>query len=379
MNPSVTANEKVVINVSGMHFETWTWTLNRFPNTLLGNPKKRRKYFDFAHNQYFFERHRQSFESILYYYQSNGKFLIRPYSVSSEVFFDEIVFFEMGREVIDKYKKDEGFFIDREANLRNLPRAKLKRSIWLLFEHPHSSIYARIVAVISVVNIVISIALFCIETIPEVKARRNQQQQQHTPSSTSGASPSALTDVSPLMMHDIVTSSIIASPADAIQTPLNTLRDEFFVIETMCIVWFSIELVMRFYAAPNKIEFVKKVGNIIDFFSIVPYFMQASDTSTSSKFSILRIIRLVRVFRIFKLARHFKGLQILGHTLKASFNELMLLICFLVIGVVLFSSCVYFTEIDHPRSDFVSIPDGFWYVIITMTTVGYGEVVPKVS
>ena len=115
-------NEKILINVSGMHFETWSWTLARFPKTLLGDPNKRKKYFDYIHNEYFFERshiykrqtnfksllfvnyyfllsikrHRQSFESILYYYQSNGRFLIRPMSVSSEVFFDEIVFFELG-------------------------------------------------------------------------------------------------------------------------------------------------------------------------------------------------------------------------------------------------------------------------------------------
>ena len=98
-------NEKVVINVSGMHFETWTWTLNRFPNTLLGNPFKRRKYFNNFSNEYFFERHRQSFESILYYYQSNGKFLIRPLSVSSEVFFDEIVFFELGKSAFFLFLK----------------------------------------------------------------------------------------------------------------------------------------------------------------------------------------------------------------------------------------------------------------------------------
>ena len=92
----VSASDKVVLNVSGMRFETWPLTLNRFPNTLLGNPYKRRKYFDYIHNEYFFERHRQSFESILFYYQSKGRWLNRPLSVSSEVFFDEIVFFELG-------------------------------------------------------------------------------------------------------------------------------------------------------------------------------------------------------------------------------------------------------------------------------------------
>ncbi len=92
----VSANDKIVINVSGMRFETWPLTLSNFPNTLLGNPYKRRKYFDYMHNEYFFERHRQSFESILFYYQSKGRWLNRPPNVSSEVFFDEIVFFELG-------------------------------------------------------------------------------------------------------------------------------------------------------------------------------------------------------------------------------------------------------------------------------------------
>ena len=97
MLDEVSANDKVVINVSGMRFETLPLTLSHFPNTLLGNPYKRRKFFEPIKNEYYFERHRQSFESILFYYQSKGRWLNRPLSVSSEVFFDEIVFFELGK------------------------------------------------------------------------------------------------------------------------------------------------------------------------------------------------------------------------------------------------------------------------------------------
>lgn len=82
--------------VQGMRFETRPLTLDRFPDTLLGNQVKRKQYFDFTNNEYFFERHRQSFESILYYYQSDGRYLIRPLNVSTEVFFDELVFFQLG-------------------------------------------------------------------------------------------------------------------------------------------------------------------------------------------------------------------------------------------------------------------------------------------
>lgn len=136
--------------------------------------------------------------------------------------------------------------------------------------------------------------------------------------------------------------------------------------------------------------------NAIDFFAIVPYFVTlatmlaekpeeeprfhgmvtGNDSKSSSSLAILRVIRLVRVFRIFKLSRHSKGLQILGMTLKASMKELALLIFFLLIGVVLFSSAVYYAEADSERSNFKSIPDAFWWAVVTMTTVGYGDMRP---
>ena len=120
--------------------------------------------------------------------------------------------------------------------------------------------------------------------------------------------------------------------------------------------------------------------NMIDIVAIVPYFIslgteaevESEENESNGKgmsLAILRVIRLVRVFRILKLSRHSKGLQILGQTLKASMRELGLLIFFLLIGVVLFSSAVYFADLDDNRSEFKSIPDAFWWAVVTMTTV----------
>jgi len=83
--------------------------------------------------------------------------------------------------------------------------------------------------------------------------------------------------------------------------------------------------------------------------------------------------------RLFKLTRHSPGLKILIHTFKASAHELMLLIFFLVIGIVIFASLVYYAErIQYnPTNDFTSIPVGLWWAIVTMTTVGYGDMSPK--
>ena len=87
--------DKVVINVSGLRFETRASTLQRYPNTLLGDRQRRAHFFDYMNNEYFFERHRSSFEAVLYFYQSGGR-LARPENISAEIFLEEIKFFDLG-------------------------------------------------------------------------------------------------------------------------------------------------------------------------------------------------------------------------------------------------------------------------------------------
>ncbi|NXD80138.1 KCNA5 protein, partial [Halcyon senegalensis] len=361
--------QRVLINISGLRFETQLGTLSQFPDTLLGDPDKRMRYFDPLRNEYFFDRNRPSFDGILYFYQSGGK-LRRPVNVSIDVFADEIRFYQLGEEAMERFREDEGFIKEEE---KPLPRNEFQRQVWLIFEYPESSSSARAIAIVSVLVILISIITFCLETLPEF--RDESENPMALPPQNGGLN--GTTRDSPPMQ------------------PPSSLTDPFFIIETTCVIWFTFELLVRFFACPSKPEFSRNIMNIIDIVAIIPYFItlgtelaheQQQPGAGSSNggggqqqamsLAILRVIRLVRVFRIFKLSRHSKGLQILGQTLKASMRELGLLIFFLFIGVILFSSAVYFAEADDPESHFSSIPDAFWWAVVTMTTVGYGDMRP---
>ncbi|XP_060749917.1 potassium voltage-gated channel subfamily A member 10 [Tachysurus vachellii] len=354
--------QKVIINIAGLHFETRAKTLDQFPDTLLGDPLKRMKYFDPMRNEYFFDRNRPSFDGILYYYQSGGK-IRRPANVPLDVFADEMNFYQLGSEAMEQFREEEGFIKEPEVPL---PSNEFYRQFWLLFEYPESSNAARGVALVSLIVIIVSIFIFCMETLPEFRDDFEVFQVNGLPINQT---------------NDAVSPSSATS-----KTISKTFTDPFFIIETACIIWFVFEINVRFLVCPSKRKFFNNIMNVIDLISVIPYFVtlitelaavtDSNSGGQSMSLAILRIIRLVRVFRIFKLSRHSKGLQILGQTLKASMRELGLLIFFLFIGVILFSSAIYFVEVDDPNTQFSSIPDGFWWAVVTMTTVGYGDMCP---
>lgn len=180
---------------------------------------------------------RTCFDAILYYYQSGGR-LRRPVNVPLDVFVEEVRFFELGEETFNKFREDEGYVKEEE---RPLPENELQKKVWLLMEHPESSQAARVVAITSVAVILISIVIFCLETLPEFKHYKIFN----------------TTDNFTRIVEDEVPSA----------------TEPFFIIETLCIIWFSIELVVRFLSCPSKVAFVKDMMNSIDLMAIVPYFI----------------------------------------------------------------------------------------------------------
>lgn len=319
------ASSRIRINVSGTMFETLEETLSRYPDTLLGCPKKRVQYFDKRHDEYFFNRNRLAFDAILFYYQSYGR-LVRPDMVPENVFIDEVRFFQIRSAYTSTRDKIERALLGKDEDL---PQNLIQRKIWLLFSHPESSYAARVLAVLSVIIILLSVVIPCFE-------------------SSSGGINS-----------------------------LNNNRSTFFSsLEMACYIWFTFELVVRFCSAPHKLRFFRSMLNIVDIISVVPYYVLLTMQNTRAPLSVLRAARMLRVLRIFKLSRYSSGMRILIFTFYTSMKELGMFFIFISISVVVSSSAAYYAETGCEKCAFTSIPDAFWWAVNTITTVGYGDQYP---
>ncbi|XP_055329592.1 potassium voltage-gated channel subfamily A member 2-like [Paramacrobiotus metropolitanus] len=350
------AEERVVLNVAGMKYDVLLGMLSRFPDTLLGNTLRLHKHYDPARDEYYFNRDRMCFEAILQYYQTG--LLRRPPNVRLDIFVEEARFFQLGADAFAQFCQDEGF---EQEKPKPQPANRLQRAVWDFVEHPQSSAAAKFFAVLSMLVIVTSIVIFCLETLPQFEEPANRTN--YVPSNRSAL-------------------------AVSVSRGYAQFREPLFILETVCIAWFTLEFILRLAACPDKRHFLKQPLNIIDMIAILPYYVdlvvvlvalrRGTDAAREGGvLTVLRILRLVRVFRIFKLSRHSRGLQILGQTFWMSIRELGLLLLFLGIGVILFSSAVYYAEQGYEETQFSSIPEAFWWAIVTMTTVGYGDVAPK--
>lgn len=144
----------------------------------------------------------------------------------------------------------------------------------------------------------------------------------------------------------------------------------------------NIVLQVRLVSSPNKCQFIMSSVNIIDFIATMSFFVDLILQTFVSHFEnadIFEFFSIIRIMRLFKLTRHSSGLKILIQTFRASAKELTLLVFFLVLGIVIFASLVYYAERiqTNPNNDFISIPLGLWWALVTMTTVGYGDMAPK--
>jgi len=151
----------------------------------------------------------------------------------------------------------------------------------------------------------------------------------------------------------------------------------FIVLEWIFTIFFTIEYGLRLYVVYHPIKYAKSFFGMIDLMSILPTYLSLIFVGTQS-LMVVRGLRLLRVFRIFKLGNFLVEGQIIITALKASKAKISVFVIFIVIMVSIFGSIMYLVE-GSQNPQFDSIPRSIYWAIVTLTTVGYGDISPHTS
>ncbi|XP_078275426.1 delayed-rectifier potassium channel regulatory subunit KCNS2 [Rhinoraja longicauda] len=367
-------DQAINVNVGGLKRKLSSSTLSRFPNTRLGqllacdseeSILRICDDYDVSKREFYFDRHPGLFPYVLNFYQTGKLHMMDELCVFS--FSQEIEYWGINEFFLDSccsYRYHDRKTESRRKNwdeesdvssvdtspdeISNFNRDLLmfegmrygncRKQLWLTLENPGYSIPSRLFSFMSVSVVLGSIATMCIHSMPK---------------------------------HQIF---------DEFGEQIDDPRLQ--IVEYFCIAWFSMEVCSRLLLTPNVKRFCFHPLNMIDIVSVLPFYITlvvdliiGHSTDLEDLGKVIQILRLMRIFRVLKLARHSTGLRSLGATLKHSYREVGILLLYLGVGVCVFSGMAYTAEKDEDVG-LDTIPACWWWGTVSMTTVGYGDVVP---
>jgi len=172
----------------------------------------------------------------------------------------------------------------------------------------------------------------------------------------------------------IIVISVVAVVIESVPGISNKNPRLFTVIEWILTLIFTVEYALRIWSSNNSKKYIFSFWGVIDLLSVIPSYLSLFLTG-AHVFLIVRILRLLRIFRILKLTRYSSEATVLAVALKKSRHKISVFLLFVVLIIFIMGTLMYVVEGE--TNGFTSIPESVYWCVVTITTVGYGDIVPK--
>lgn len=180
-----------------------------------------------------------------------------------------------------------------------------------------------------------------------------------------------------IVLMIIIVASVLVVMVESIDSVHDAHVELFFALEWFFTIFFTLEYAMRLYCVYKPIRYATSFFGIIDLLAIIPTYLELLIPNTHFLI-VIRALRLLRIFRIFKLASFLKESQYILTALKSSKQKIMVFLTFILLMTIIIGSLMYLIE-GGTNEAFSSIPRSIYWAIVTLTTVGYGDITPHTS
>ncbi|OWF39581.1 potassium voltage-gated channel protein Shaw-like [Mizuhopecten yessoensis] len=379
MATDANTKDKVKFNLRGVLFETKRCTLCSFPNTLLASLDSNSEYWDEGRGEYFFERDPGVFNSVLNFYIMHA--LHVPKNICGSVFRKELEFWKIPVSYISECCWKQYYEVDETADINDVlrttgdeivPSSKeenvsydgIRYKTWVALDNPNISKAAMIWNIIYTAVVIVSTLVFFLASLPDHRSELY------------------FSTLQPAYVNYTI-------PSEKLRIYyMKDMDPGLFVVEYICMVIFTLEFVLYLIVCPCRQEIIRSPMRVITILLIVSMWVtfifefhkgkMIESQSTAIIFMVVRFFTVLRVVLILRLERHFRAFRVLLHAIRASLKELFLLYISFSITTVIFACAIFYAEIFYDGT-YDNLFIAMWWVIITLTTIGYGDIYPTTT